>query len=498
MHWPDLADEMPAPRDDEPSSLRQDIADELADHLHSSFVRELHRTPEETSAKQHVLDRFGDPRRVARQLWFDAMKEKIMSQRVLIAALVVMALACVGSTGLTWMLVEQSRQASQALVDQLEQSRKANQEFLKESRAADAAVIEKLIALATPAGGRESASANSMEWNPVKIRLVKDEAGGPPAVGYEVSLSGNLLDAAKQNSITRKTDADGVADLGVVRPGQHSLIIGTPWHEHRQSGVTVLPGQSLTEDVVCPGADRAEVPVSFAIEWPEGLRDRGLCAVFLAVQSNRQIDGQTWSPASGARYRTLIVTAANELLSLPGDYGYESRRGPFDFMTEAPIDAPGLYLDWQLLNDAIRSVANGANSVTQLDPEQTIARPIRPFHFQYQMSRTQRADDLPAGHYTVRNILVGEKPTASTPAGWQKIDVLGGMLTNLNALGPWSQSSSDVRPPFENWPMDPRTGQVSESDNVAFDVLPHETNRIKVPITTKLADNVLKFVETFK
>src|SRR5258708_31676212 len=123
MTWPDLADELPAKRDDEPSSLRQDIADELADHLHSSFVRELHRTPEETSAKQHVLDSFGDPRRVARQLWFDAMKEKIMSQRVTLTALVVTAVACLGSTGLSWMLVPQSRQANQALLEQAKEAR---------------------------------------------------------------------------------------------------------------------------------------------------------------------------------------------------------------------------------------------------------------------------------------------------------------------------------------------------------------------------------------
>src|SRR5258708_5887105 len=114
MNWPDLAEEFPAKRDDEPSSLRQDIADELADHLHSSFARELHRTPEETKAKHHVLDRFGDPRRVARQLWFDAMKEKIMSQRLMLTALLVTAVACLGSTGLSWMLVRQSRQTRRA------------------------------------------------------------------------------------------------------------------------------------------------------------------------------------------------------------------------------------------------------------------------------------------------------------------------------------------------------------------------------------------------
>src|SRR5579863_9875627 len=140
MNWPDIADELPAPRDDEPSSLRQDIADELADHLQSSFVGELHRTPDQVQAQQHVLDRFGDPRRVARQLWFDALKDKIMSQRVVIAALVVTAIACLGSTGLTFMLVEQSREASQALIDQVERSQTSNAAFLRETREANAAL----------------------------------------------------------------------------------------------------------------------------------------------------------------------------------------------------------------------------------------------------------------------------------------------------------------------------------------------------------------------
>src|SRR5258708_11022440 len=119
MTWPDLADELPAKRDDEPSSLRQDIADELADHLHSSFARELHRTPEESSAKQHVLDRFGDPRRVARQLWFDAMKEKIMSQRVNLILSSLMTAACLAALGLLAVMLRDSREVNGAILERL-------------------------------------------------------------------------------------------------------------------------------------------------------------------------------------------------------------------------------------------------------------------------------------------------------------------------------------------------------------------------------------------
>ncbi len=73
-----FADSFPQPRNDEPASLRQDIADELADHLQNALRRQLLTTPDETSARLQVVDRFGDPQRLARQLWFEAMQEKIM------------------------------------------------------------------------------------------------------------------------------------------------------------------------------------------------------------------------------------------------------------------------------------------------------------------------------------------------------------------------------------------------------------------------------------
>src|SRR6186997_414043 len=99
MHWPpEIADDLPAPRDDEPSSLRQDIADELADHLQCAFTRELHHTHDEQAAQVKTLDRFGDPRAVARKLWFDALREQIMSQRLTLVLTSMMTMACLAAT----------------------------------------------------------------------------------------------------------------------------------------------------------------------------------------------------------------------------------------------------------------------------------------------------------------------------------------------------------------------------------------------------------------
>src|SRR5260221_77053 len=156
------------------------------------------------------------------------------------------------------------------------------------------------------------APAKSMEWNPVKIRLVKNQAGGAPAEGFEVSLEGHVLDTANKNSIERITGADGVADLGVVRPGQHGLKITTPWKEACQIwGLTVLPGQPLTAEFVCPAADREQVPVSFTINWPEDLRDRGLSAVCLSFQGDRKVDGREWTNPWGPKHRLLILNSEN-------------------------------------------------------------------------------------------------------------------------------------------------------------------------------------------
>src|SRR6266481_5816047 len=91
---------LPPPRDDEPASLRQDILDELADHLNSSYHRELLRGFDPAAARARAWERFGDPAAVARRLWLDAMKGKIMAQRVLIATCLVVTAASLSLVGL--------------------------------------------------------------------------------------------------------------------------------------------------------------------------------------------------------------------------------------------------------------------------------------------------------------------------------------------------------------------------------------------------------------
>ena len=87
MDWSEISENaLPVRRDDEPEDLRRNIADELADHLTCAMQQERRRTDDEQIAKRAVLDRFGNLRKIAYQLWWDEMKEKIMSQRLTLAA----------------------------------------------------------------------------------------------------------------------------------------------------------------------------------------------------------------------------------------------------------------------------------------------------------------------------------------------------------------------------------------------------------------------------
>ncbi len=151
------------PHDEEPANLRGDIVDELRDHLVCASDRERRRlevsghVADSQHGKQAVVERFGDPASVARQLWFDANEgadHGTASFLGLLAALV--ALVGVGIWRMTTTLG--------AIVDQ--------------NQKATAAILERM--------GKEQPTATaapSPEWIPVKFTLVQDTPGNPPLVG---------------------------------------------------------------------------------------------------------------------------------------------------------------------------------------------------------------------------------------------------------------------------------------------------------------------------
>jgi hypothetical protein len=313
MVWPEtLAESFPDPHGDEPASLRQDIADELADHLQTSLARQLVTTTDETAARERVVDRFGDPRHLARQLWFEAMQEKIMRQRLFQILTAVLVIACLAVTGLLWRITERSRAA---MAEMVEANREANE-----------AMLERLTLLSqrptensTPTA---AAPTRSFDWNPVRVHAVIGAQDRPPAEGLVVrithlksasGLSTNNLVAAEETC-----DASGVADLGLCNPGKYTLTA-----MFRKDGafanldlpITIQPGSDNTFEIVCPGKQLGSAQVIVHTNLPDDLREKGLYVSLEFIQSPQIAEGNVWR--SGGFGGTICYDAESAVIVAP-------------------------------------------------------------------------------------------------------------------------------------------------------------------------------------
>ncbi|MSR59384.1 MAG: hypothetical protein EXS05_17365 [Planctomycetaceae bacterium] len=239
-------------------------------------------------------------------MWFDAMWEKIIMQRMTFAALVVVVIASITSTGLTWFVVGQAQQVNRALLDE---SKAGVAALLAESRKANEALLEKM----TAAQG-EANAAPSMEWNSVRVQMVPESPDGPPPSGFEVSLRGHLLDTANGMTLVRITGPDGMADFGLVRPGEHSLRFKASWGESSDRSVTVFPGKAQTVEVPYPTKiEDAEIAIS--VDWPGDLAGRDYWLMCDFVRTPRKVGDQSWSRDADVGLQMVVVTPVGSVIN---------------------------------------------------------------------------------------------------------------------------------------------------------------------------------------
>lgn len=249
---------LPPPHEQEPASLRADIVDELADHLACAYRRELLKTGGDTQRSiQIVRERFGDPGAVARQLWFDAMKGKVMAQRMLVAVSGVLMVACVVLGVLLW-----------RVVDRLE------------------------VASADP------------EWNQTTVRCVSDSEKGPGIAGMTVKLSPGQPNLGPPDETT--TNANGMADFGLRRMGVYRIDIQTPWQpvESHENRLNVQPGRPCEQIVVCPSGPLLDTNVTWDVTWPETMPPDGdlwYVAHLRAVVRRKTANDTYWSAGEDDR-----------------------------------------------------------------------------------------------------------------------------------------------------------------------------------------------------
>lgn len=269
----DLPARLPPLRDDEPPSLRQDILDELADHLACAERRELLATNDAAQARQRVLDKFGDPREVARKLWWQAMWSRIMSQRWLLGAMSVLIVICLCLTGTVLWQMQQQRAA---MIDQ--------QRLIAET-------LERMAALSEAKANEASQPPPAPAPSSIKVRMTLDKPDGPPAVGCFVSL--RRLGVDKDFGPEVRSDEQGIVDFGYFEPAKYSISIRTNrssmW---KSTSEFLLPlSTAHVETVICP-SDTTQ-PIRWTAALPEDLDSQGVQA-FLKWKCSLNCGGRDW------------------------------------------------------------------------------------------------------------------------------------------------------------------------------------------------------------
>jgi len=307
VSWPEVSiEDFPPERDDEPSSLRQDILDELTDHFVCALNRELLKNPNEQFARQSVLNQFGDPIKIARQLWFDAMKEKMMSQRIMTGVSVVLAVCCIAVVGIAWSMMKESQEINKNLAAQL--AAIADRPEPVAAMNQDREILKQLDELKR--GQTAQADSSSQEMNPIFFQLVQEGEDGKPAIGFKGTLT--KYEGRKHIfTVNAVADKTGLLDFGKLPWGKYSVNFSAPWGESTpQFEITTIPGRKYEASIVCPANAPEDVAVQFKVDWqnmPTGENSYLLCDFRLrfsdqsrktkqySLSSTQIIHGRSWS-----------------------------------------------------------------------------------------------------------------------------------------------------------------------------------------------------------
>jgi hypothetical protein len=265
----DLLADLPDPRDDEPASLRSDIAEELTDHLVCSVRREMVKGADEPTAWERALKRFGDPRQIARKLWWLAMRRRIMNQRLMLGLQGAMLLAVIAvAAAMIQMSNAQQRQMAQ------------QQEVLT-------------TALAKLSERLDSQVSGAAAVNRVQVRVVEGKADGPVIKTAKVTLA----QPAWEKPLEPAVADDGVLDFGYLDAGVYTLTTRLTWWGLEESRRFVVhPGKDHMETVVAPPPPQRGFDVKVVIPLNARLREAKTTANFLPQLERCAEPFEKWVP----------------------------------------------------------------------------------------------------------------------------------------------------------------------------------------------------------
>ncbi len=425
MH--DLDDEsllarLPRRGDDEPPTLRKDLLDEVRDYLQSAWEEQQRQTPDPHEAWQLVLQRFGDPAKLVRKLWFDALKEQIMSRRLILAAFGLAAVMFVAFAAINLRMLSAlettlagAQQTNALLVEKLESLQLGSQQsnallvsklelVQSQSDEANTLLTENLKTLQSAS---KLTGGAALTWRHLRLKLSAEDQS--PVIGT-ATLSGNPLGESSsggmlqfRDAFSRDLDAEGRVDFGLIHVGTYSVNIQLKnGYSTLIPQVTLMPGEDRDLSITCPVMpERMQkvtlkfvpptlkesklFPTTWKIPDPESLWL--LCRI---NDSGRRIGDHFWSrPFDEVKYHsTLLVNSRGEAFEVDWRVGSTP---PTEVAQLGPI---------QIIKDVHGRPWNGvlpARDYRRINTE--LVQLYDRFKLEYQFG-----DELSADHTPFRNV----------------------------------------------------------------------------------------------
>lgn len=287
---------LPRRSDDEPPNLRQDLLDEVRDYMQSAWDEEQRQTPDPHEAWQLVLQRFGDPAKLVRKLWFDALKEQIMSRRMILAALGLAVVMFAVFSGLVW-------QTSAAL-----------QASAKSAREANLLLAEKLQTLGEELKALKSAP--DLTWRRVRLRLKAEDGSEVRGTVKIFGMPFGTRGAEPLDSLKFPIEPNGLVDPGLLHVGSYDIeVLLENGFRSLMPRVVIQPGRDFEQTLVCPVVrEPQEARVQLKYELPALAEASGELWLALRLEEvGREIDSRLWQVPAQQRWgRSLLVNPAGK------------------------------------------------------------------------------------------------------------------------------------------------------------------------------------------
>ena len=244
-----------------------------------------------------------------------------MSQKILLGFVAVLTIIAATACGLVWSLASDfqtaAKESQAAAAELLKQGRDANQELLDQNQK----MMQQLTALAN----RPAEATRTPDWNPLKVRVVKNDKEKTPGKGFQVTLQGphfsDVEPSVAGTRVTITTDENGVADFGLVRPGRFDGYVNAPWGEQRSLEVIVKPGNPSEKVIIAPVGPLEPIQIKPIVKWPKQLEGLDVALLVRVFRKDvTQVDGAKWPD----RFSTQLLIRPDGRYAVYGDYGYSN------------------------------------------------------------------------------------------------------------------------------------------------------------------------------